>query len=99
MEPEQGAAERRLRLLYLTLCLGYLAWGLWLMVPEHRRVSLRLRLLRSSARVTNRIARHAGAASMGRELATGEQRYEVPLRLSLWRARLERAYGRAGPGA
>jgi hypothetical protein len=29
---------------------------------------------------------------MGRELATGEQLYDLPYRLSLWRLAFERAY-------
>jgi hypothetical protein len=88
--------QRRLKVAYLVLCLAYMAWALWaVMVPEHRRTECRLRLLRSSSLVTSRLARRAGAASMGRELATGEQVYGVPYRLSVCRLALERAYDRA----
>ncbi len=48
--------------LYLLLSLAYLLWMLWLMVPEHRKTALRMRLLRSSSQVTSRLARHAAAA-------------------------------------
>lgn len=81
--------------LYLLLSLGYLLWMLWLMVPDHRKTMLRMRLLRSSSRVMNRLARHAGAASISRELATGLEQYGVPYRLARWSLALDAAYDRA----
>lgn len=80
---------------YLLLCAAYLIWAMWHLIPEHRRQIMRLRLLRSSAQGMSRLARLTGAASMGRELATGEQLYGVPYRLSLARLAAERAYDRA----
>ena len=93
---EESALARRLRLAYLVLCLVYMAWAVWaLMVPEHKRTELRLRLLRQSALATSRLARRTGAASMEAELQTGAQLYGVPYRLSVARVALERAYDRA----
>lgn len=88
-------ASTRLRLAYLALCLAYLAGAGWTMLPDHRKTEWRLRLLRSCTLVTSRLARRTGDASMGRELATGEQLYGLPYRLSLARLALEHAYERA----
>lgn len=86
---------RRLRTAYLALALVYLAAVMWtVLVPPHRRTELRLRLYRSSGRVMSRLARRTGAASMGHELATGQQEYGLPYRLSLARDALARAYDR-----
>ena len=80
--------------LYLLLSLAYLLWMLWLMVPEHSKTALRMRLLRSSSQVMSRLARHAGAASMSRELATGCEQYGLPYRLASWSLELDAAYDR-----
>ena len=94
--PEDTALARRLRLAYLVLCLAYMGWAVWaLMVPEHKRTELRLRLLRWSAQEMSRLARRTGAASMETELQTGAQLYGVPYHLSRARVALERAYDRA----
>lgn len=81
--------------LYLLLSLAYLLWMLWLMVPDHHKTMLRMRLLRSSSRAMSRLARHAGVASMSRELATGCEQYGVPFRLASWSLELDAAYDRA----
>ncbi len=92
---DQQAIPRGLASLYLLLSLAYLLWMLWLMVPEHRKTALHMRLLRSSSQVTSRLARHAAARSMERELVTGLEQYEM----SYWLARraldLDAAYDRA----
>lgn len=93
---QPSAAERRLRLVYLLLCLAYMGYALWAtMIPDHQKTALRLKLLRSSGRGMNQLARHTGEASMRRELVTGEQLYGLPYRLSLCRLAIERAYDRA----
>jgi hypothetical protein len=61
-------------------------------MPEHHQTMIRLRLLRSSARVMNRLARLAGVASLSHEARTGRQSYAVPYTLSLARVGFERAY-------
>lgn len=96
MPGQESPAYNRLRLIYLALCVMYMGWAVWaLMMPEHKRTELRLRTLRWSARGMSRLALRTGAASMGRELATGEQMYGLPYRLSLARDALSRAYDRA----
>lgn len=92
---EQEDMPRVLASLYLLLSLAYLVWMLWLMVPEHRKTMLRMRLLRSSSLVMSRLARHAGAASMSRELATGCEQYGLPLWLASRSLELDAAYNRA----
>jgi hypothetical protein len=87
---------RLLGRLYLTLCIVFLAATLIHSLPDHQRQAAKLRLLRLCALATTRLARRTGAASMGRELATGEQLYHVPYRLSVLRDRLAAAYDRAG---
>ena len=93
--PQQEDTPRLLASLYLLLSLAYLLWMLWLMVPDHHKTMLRMRLLRSSSRVTSRLARHAGAASMSRELATGCEQYGLPLWLASRSLELDAAYDRA----
>jgi hypothetical protein len=94
-QAKDEATPRLLASLYLLLSLAYLVWMLWLMVPEHRKTALRMRLLRSSSLVTSRLARHAAARSMSRELDTGLQQYEVPYWLARRVLDLEAAYDRA----
>jgi hypothetical protein len=83
---------RALARLYLILCVVFLAAMVIHLIPEHRRQMARLRLLRLCGLVTSQLARRTGVASMGRELATGEQAYGLPYRLSLWRLAFDRAY-------
>jgi hypothetical protein len=90
MDDEQ--LQARLKTAYLVLCLIYLAALLAAMTPEHKRREWKLRSIAWSARVTSRLARRAGVASIAREAATGEQRYELPLLLSLWRVQAEQAH-------
>lgn len=93
---EQDTLARRLRVAYLVLSLAYLAAVMWMaLVPEHRRTELKLRAYRSCNRATNRLARRTAAASIEHELATGQQAYGLPYRLSLARDALGRAYDRA----
>lgn len=87
-----GIISRVVALAYLALILIYM-W--MLLIPQDLRQLIRLRLLLSSARVTNRLARRAGAASLSHEARTGVADYTVPYRLSLARVRLEEAYERA----
>lgn len=95
-QPQQEEGMPQLLVsLYLLLSLAYLVWMLWLMVPDHHKTMLRMRLLRSSSRVMSRLARHAGAASISRELATGLEQYGLPYRLACWSLALDAAYDRA----
>jgi hypothetical protein len=87
-----GRLGRALGLLYLTMCIIALAVMLAHSIPEDRRTAARLRVLRLCALVTSRLARRAGVASMGRELATGEQSYHVPYGLARLADQLGRAY-------
>lgn len=94
-QQEAEDTPRVLASLYLLLSLGYLVWMLWLMVPDHQKTMFRMRLLRSSSLVMSRLARHAGAASMSRELATGCEQYGLPLWLASRSLDLDAAYERA----
>jgi len=94
MNGETGRAGRVLGVLYLALCILAVLALLIHSVPEDRRRTARLALLRLSARATSGLARRAGVASMGRELATGHQDYATPYSLATWSARLAAAYKR-----
>ena len=87
--------SRALGRLYLILCIAFLAATVIHLIPEHRRQMARLRLLRLCGQATSRLARRTAATSMAYELATGEQIYDLPYLLSLWRLALDRAYERA----
>ena len=88
----------RLRAAYLTLCILYLLWMAVLMVPEHRRQAWTLWLLRSCSRATSRLARRAGAASMGAELDGGGEAYGLPFGLAALSVAADRAYQRVRGG-
>jgi hypothetical protein len=74
--------------IYALLSLIYLAWLMWtVMLPEHRRQEMTMRLLKSCVRVTNRLGPRAAVPSLAREMATGSEQYAVPwaiARTGLW---------------
>jgi hypothetical protein len=85
--------EQRVRLIVALLSLAYTIWITWsLMVPQHRRQLLRMRLLLLSRTAADRAARLAGAAAMRAELATGSRNYALPYTLSRTREWLKTAY-------
>jgi hypothetical protein len=82
--------------LYALLSLIYILWVMWaMMVPEHQKTAMRLRLLRSCARVTSRLARRTAALSVRHEVRTGQQAYGLPYALSLARDEFRDMYDRA----
>jgi hypothetical protein len=85
----------RIKLLEAAAGLGLSAWCLWTVIPEHRRQLWRMGLLSRLHRWTAVAARRTAVASMGAELASGQENYTVPYSLSLLRDRLTVAYGRA----
>ena len=95
MDEAPDPLARLLARLYLILCIAFLAATVIHLIPEHRRQMARLRLLRLCGRATSRLARRTAATSMAYELATGEQIYDLPYLLALWRLALDRAYDRA----
>jgi hypothetical protein len=82
----------RLQLAEAGLGLAISLWLLWTMVPEHRRQELKMRLLTIAQQMSQASARRIGEVSMGIELATGEQAYQVPLFLSRCSEAIGRAY-------
>jgi len=85
---------QRLKLIEAAVGLGLSLWCLWSMVPEHRRKEWRMRALLAARRIAAVCASRTGAASMAAELATDQQRYEIPYALSLLRDGLGRLYDR-----
>lgn len=59
--------------------------------PDFLR-TLRMRLAAASSRLLDVLAHHTGHSSMGVELATGKQSYNLPYRLSLLRDKCRRFY-------
>ena len=94
MDNDHDRIARLLARLYLALCILALAAMLIRSIPEHQRQTVRLWQLRLSARVMRGLGRRAGVASMGRELATGEQLYGLPYWLACQADRLAAAYDR-----
>lgn len=90
----EDQARRVLLILYLAGELGYLAWMAWAMLPEHRKILLKMRAARRGRLMTRAAARRAGAASMRAELATGQRSYTLPLALARLGDALDRAYER-----
>jgi hypothetical protein len=89
---QNGTSEERLRML---VSLAYLAGVAWLMMPEHKRQLLIMRVTVTARAAATELARRAGVASMRNELDTGRQVYTVPYLLSRARDRLGRAYDAA----
>lgn len=95
MNKAGGRAEARLRTAEGLLTLAYLAAVMWyLMIPQHTRRLLRMRVMAAGQKMAGNAARHAGRASMGAELATGHARYEIPYTLALVADAAGRAYDR-----
>ena len=95
MDEGPDRLSRALGRLYLILCIAFLAATVIHLVPEHRRQMAKLRLLRSCGLVMSRLARRTAETSMAYELATGEQFYDLPYLLAVWRLAVDRAYERA----
>lgn len=91
---ERDPITRRLKLIEALMALALTLWCLWSMVPEHRRQLLKMSIAARAERVTGAAARRAGAASMGAELATGQQNYSLAYALSLARDDLAKVYER-----
>ena len=94
MSSDEQVAQR-IKLAEAVLTLGMTGWCLWLMVPQHRRLEWRMRMLAGLRRSTDWAARRTAAASMGAELASGHENYALPYGLSLARDRLTVLYDRA----
>lgn len=95
---EDKAAEH-LKLLEAMISLALSAWMVWqVMVPKHAKQLLAMRCLKTAQKITGRLAYLTGAASMGAELASGQEpdgAYLIPHGLSTVRDWLGRAYDRA----
>jgi hypothetical protein len=93
-EPDSDLTQT-LNLLGAILGLIYLLWAMWtLMVPETARREWKMRTALSCARGMSRLGRRAAAASLAREVTTGQARYEVPYYLMMGSDRLMAAYYR-----
>jgi hypothetical protein len=100
-ERQPSTAAGLLATAYLLASLAASLYLLWTLIPEHQRIALRMRLLRSSGRAMRAAARRAGDSSLSLEIATadpelggGVQAYDLPLWLSLGADRCEHAYDR-----
>jgi hypothetical protein len=81
--------------LYALLSLIYILWVMWaMMVPDHQKTAMRLRLLRSCERATRRLARRTGELSVKHEARTGQQSYALPYGLSVAGDALRELYDR-----
>jgi hypothetical protein len=96
-QPEGGDRPREILARLYALCsLIYIVWMLWaVMVPDHQKTAMRLRLLRSCELVTRRLARLTGAASVSHEARTGQQSYALPYGLSVAGDLFRELYDRA----
>jgi hypothetical protein len=92
---DEERLAQRIKLAEALMSLGLAMWCLWLMVPEHRRKLLRMKVLLSLRQRTGTAARRTGAASMRAELACGQENYVLPYGLSLAREQLTVLYDRA----
>lgn len=75
-------AVRILGLAYTLLCLLFL---LWVMIPEHRRKLMMMRMAETTRKAAGQAACRAGHLAMGREISGLGESYSVPLALSVMR--------------
>jgi hypothetical protein len=94
-EPEETREARDPASLTRIAQLAYLGMIVWLMIPDHHRQLLRMRIIAAARAAAAGLARRAGVASMRAELDTGRQLYTLPYLLSRARVRLDRAYNHA----
>jgi hypothetical protein len=94
-ETELTDAQRAEAWVKLATALMYAGAMVWLVIPEHRRQLLIMRVILAARSLAHRVALRAGEASMAMELRTGRERYEMPYLLSVARDRLAAAYDRA----
>lgn len=96
-DQDQGPGSRAAAI-YLTVTgameLAYLTYQIWLILPEHQRQALRMKIADRVRRLAGRGARRAGAASIETELRTGMQLYALPFWLSRLRDRAADFYNR-----
>lgn len=91
---EEEQLAQRIKLAEAMIGLALTLWCLWLMIPAHRRQLWRMKALQAGRRWTDWAARRTGAASMGAELASGQENYLLPYGLSLAREQLTVMYDR-----
>jgi hypothetical protein len=70
---------------------------MWLSQPDSLRTA-RLRVAAASSRALSSLSRQAGRTSMGIELTSGTEWYQIPLLLSKMRDRAQGAYDRETGG-
>ncbi len=74
-------SEERARMIGVLAYLAYLTGVIWILLPEHKRQALMMRLAGRAEATARRSARRAAEASIGVEVRTGIQLYGVPLAL------------------
>ena len=94
MEPSQVAkAEAAKQAVILVFAVLTVLMMLWLSKPDSLKAA-RLRVAAASSRVLSSLSRRAGHTSMGIELTSGTEWYQVPLWLSRARDMATRMYER-----
>ena len=94
MDPSQVArAEAAKQAVILVFAVLTLLVMLWLSKPDALRTA-RLRVVAASSRALSSLSRRAGHTSMGIELTSGTEWYQIPLWLSRARDTATRMYER-----
>ena len=94
MDPSQVAKQEAAKqAVILVFAVVTVLMMLWLSKPDALR-SARLRVAAASSRVLSSLSRRAGHTSMGIELTSGTEWYQIPLRLSRLRDGATRMYER-----
>ena len=83
--------EARAKLLMVLVQLVVVAWFL---IPSHRRRYILMRLVEGSRRLLDKLALRSGHMSMGTELKTGQQEYQLTSAISLSRDQMAAVYER-----
>lgn len=95
-DTRQDDAARTLEMLAKLLSLAYalvsLLWLLWILIPDHQKRLIAMRMVRNLHLTARRAAFRAGHQAMARELSGHATSYELPYRLSLAAEQTARLY-------
>lgn len=97
MAETDGQEERavtHIKLLVELLSLAYAIWLIWVMVPEHRRKLMAMRVMEVIRRLAERAASRTGEQAISLEARTGTENYVVPYVLSRMRDAAHDVYER-----
>lgn len=91
---QDGSAQEAMRLIAALLSLVYGVWMIWMIIPEHRKRLMLMRLSQAIRNCASRTACLTGQSAMSEEVRSGVRNYHLVYGLSLVRDQAASAYER-----